>query len=177
MIAWCPSRHKGAETFPAWSTGRESSVGAMAPSDLAQFSTVALRDSGLVVVTTLRADSTMQASVVNAGVLDHPVTGVAAVAFVAQGGSRKLANFRARPQTTVVARAGWEWVAAEGAAAIIGPDDPAPRVDAEALRLLLRAIFVAAGGSHDDWPTYDRVMAEQRRAAVFVIPQRVYSNG
>ena len=36
---------------------------------------------------------------------------------------------------------------------------------------------VAAGGSHDDWPTYDRVMTEQRRAAVFVAPQRVYSNG
>ena len=149
----------------------------MAPSDLAQFSALALRDSGLVVVTTLRADSTMQASVVNAGVLDHPVTGAPAVAFVAQGGSRKLANFCVRPQTTVVARAGWEWVAAEGAAGIIGPDDPAPGIDAEALRVLLRAIFVAAGGAHDDWPTYDRVMASERRAAVFVAPERVYSNG
>jgi len=94
----------------------------MAPSDLDQFSALARRDSGLVVVTTLRPDTTMQASVVNAGVLEHPVTGTPAVAFVAQGGSRKLANFRVRPQTTVVARAGWEWVAAEGAAAIVGTE-------------------------------------------------------
>ena len=149
----------------------------MAPSDLTQFSTLALRDSGLVVVSTLRADGTIQASVVNAGVIEHPGTGAAAVALVAQGGSRKLANLRVRPRVTIVARAGWEWVAAEGAAEIIGPDDPAPGVDAEALRLLLRAIFTAAGGTHDDWPTYDRVMADERRAAVVVVPRRVYSNG
>ena len=149
----------------------------MAPSDLSQFSTLALRDSGLVVVSTLRADATIQASVVNAGVIDHPTTGSAAVAFVARGGSRKLANLRVRAQTTIVARAGWEWVAAEGAAEIIGPDDPAAGVDAEALRLLLRAIFTAAGGTHDDWATYDRVMVEDRRAAVIVSPARVYSNG
>ena len=149
----------------------------MAPSDLTQFSTLALRDSGLVVVSTLRADATIQASVVNAGVIDHPITGAAAVAFVARGGSRKLANLRVRAQATVVARAGWEWVAVEGAVEIIGPDDPATGVDSEALRLLLRAIFTAAGGTHDDWPTYDRVMLEDRRAAVIVPPVRVYSNG
>jgi PPOX class probable F420-dependent enzyme len=149
----------------------------MAPSDLAQFSALALRDHGLVVVTTRRADATMQASVVNAGVLDHPLTGGAAVAFVAQGGSRKLGNLRARPHTTVVARAGWEWIAVEGAAEIIGPDDPKPGIDDEAVRLLLRAVFTAAGGTHDDWPVYDRVMAEERRAAVVVAPRRVYSNG
>ena len=60
------------------------------------------------------------------------------------GGSRKLANFRVRPETTIVARVGWEWIAVEGAAEIIGPDDPAPGIDDEALRLLLRAIFTAA---------------------------------
>ena len=149
----------------------------MAPSDLAQFSALSLRDHGLVVVTTLRADATMQASVVNAGVIDHPLTGAPSVALVAQGGSRKLANLRDRPETSIVARAGWEWVAVEGAAEIIGPDDPATGVDDEALRLLLRSIFTAAGGTHDDWPTYDRVMAAERRAAVFVTPRRVYSNG
>lgn len=149
----------------------------MAPSDLAQFSALALRDSGLVVVTTLRSDDTMQASVVNAGVIDHPLTGAPSVALVARGGTRKLVNFRVRPQTTIVARAGWEWIAAEGAAEIIGPDDPNPKIDAEALRLLLRAIFTAAGGTHDDWPAYDRAMVEDRRAAVIVTPQRVYSNG
>ena len=64
----------------------------------------------------------------------------------------------------------------EGRAEIIGPDDPHPLVDAEQLRLLLREVFVAAGGEHDDWDTYDRTMLEQRRAAVFVAPSRIYSN-
>jgi hypothetical protein len=149
----------------------------MAASDLAQFAALALRESGLVVVTTLRADNTMQASVVNAGVIEHPLTGEQAVALVAMGGSRKLANFGARPHTTIVARAGWEWVAVEGSADIIGPDDPKPGIDAEALRRLLRAVFSAAGGTHDDWPAYDRAMADERRAAVVVTPRRVCSNG
>ncbi len=34
----------------------------------------------------------------------------------------------------------------------------------------------AAGGTHDDWDTYDRVMAEERRTAVLITPDRVYSN-
>ena len=74
----------------------------MATSDLDQFATLSLRENGLVVVTSLRADSSVQASVVNAGVLDHPTTGVRSVAFVAQGASRKVVNLRARPQTTIV---------------------------------------------------------------------------
>jgi len=144
---------------------------------LEAFAALAARDNGLVVVTTLRADDTMQASLVNAGVFEHPRTGVATVALVAAGGSRKLANLRARRRATIVTRAGWEWIAVEGNAEIIGPDDPAADFDADALRILLRDVFTAAGGTHDDWPEYDRVMAEDRRAAVFVTPERVYSNG
>ena len=45
----------------------------------------------------------------------------------------------------------------------------------ERIRLLLREIFTACGGTHDDWDTYDRVMAEERRTAVLVAPERVYS--
>ena len=56
------------------------------------------------------------------------------------------------------------------------PDDPLGGIDAERLRLLLREIFTAAGGSHDDWDEYDRVMAAQRRAAVLVDPARVTGN-
>ena len=44
------------------------------------------------------------------------------------------------------------------------------------LRDLLRDVFVAAGGSHDDWDTYDRVMAEERRLAVFVTIDHVSAN-
>jgi hypothetical protein len=64
----------------------------------------------------------------------------------------------------------------EGPAEVIGPDDPHPLVDAERLRLLLREVFTAAGGEHDDWDAYDRTMLEQRGAAVFVMPSRIYSN-
>ncbi len=78
---------------------------------------------------------------------------------------------------TVVARAGWEWVAVEGEAELIGPDDSYAGVDAETLRRLLREAFRAAGGTHDDWDEYDRVMAEDRRTVVLVTPSRVYSNG
>jgi hypothetical protein len=118
----------------------------------------------------------VQASVVNAGVLEAPVTGQPVVGFVAAGGTRKLSNLRGDPRATIVARAGWRWATVEGDAQLIGPDDPHPDVDGEALRLLLRAVFEAAGGTHDDWDTFDRVMADERRAAVLVTPRRVYTN-
>ncbi len=144
--------------------------------DVADFAALAGRDHGLCVVSTLRAAGTIQSSVVNAGVLKHPVTGVLVVGFTTRGGSAKLANLRARPRATIVVRAGWDWAAAEGPAEIAGPADPQPGVDPEGLRVLLRDVFTAAGGTHDDWPTYDRVMAEERRAVVLVAPERVYSN-
>ncbi|MEN3308293.1 MAG: hypothetical protein V7603_4495 [Micromonosporaceae bacterium] len=145
--------------------------------DLGDFARLVPAERGLCVVSTLRGDGTIQSSVVNAGVLDHPVTGRSVVGLVAIGGSRKLANLRRRPRATIVVRAGGRWVAAEGPVRLVGPDDLEPGVDAEGVRLLLRAIFTAAGGPHDDWPTYDRVMAQERRTAVLIDPDRVYSNG
>jgi PPOX class probable F420-dependent enzyme len=133
------------------------------------------REQYLAVVSTARADSTIQSSLVNAGVLDHPLTGEPTLAFVTYG-AVKLANLRARPQVAVAFRSGWSWATVEGRAELIGPTDPHPQVDAERLRLLLREIFVAAGGQHDDWDAYDRTMLEQGRVAVFVKASRIYSN-
>jgi PPOX class probable F420-dependent enzyme len=144
--------------------------------DLAAFAELVPLDHGLCVFSTVRPDGGIQSSVVNAGVLAHPVRQGQVVGLVATGGSRKLANLRADARATVVVRAGWQWVAVEGNAELIGPDDPHPDVDDRALRLLLRNVFSAAGGSHDDWETYDRVMAEERRTAVLVTPTRVYTN-
>ncbi|OHT82866.1 pyridoxamine 5'-phosphate oxidase [Mycobacteroides saopaulense] len=127
-------------------------------------------------LSTVRDDGSVQSSVINAGVMPHPRTGESVVALVAVGGSRKLDHLRADPRATIVVRAGWRWVTVEGTAELAGPDDPYPGVDDEELRLLLRNIFEAAGGTHDDWGTYDRVMAEQRRTAVLISPRRVYSN-
>ena len=144
--------------------------------DLTDFARLVPLDHGLIEVSTLRPDGTIQASVVNGGVLGHPRTGQPVVGFVVRGGTRKLANLRARPQATVVIRAGWQWAAAEGTTELAGPDDAMPGIDADRQRLLLREIFTAAGGTHDDWDTYDRVMAGERRAAVLLTPLRVYTN-
>lgn len=144
--------------------------------DLTRFEQLVPLDHGLSVVVTRRADHTPHTTVVNAGVLPHPVTGDRVVAFVAAGGTRKLTHLRGDPTIAVVVRAGWQWTAVEGRAQLIGPDDPHGEVDAERLRQLLREIFQAAGGTHDDWDTYDRTMREERRTAVLVEPIRVYSN-
>jgi hypothetical protein len=146
------------------------------PVNLDPFARLVPREHGLATVSVLRPDQTIQSTVVNAGVLNHPITGVPVVGLVVRGGTRKLDYLRARPRATVAIRAGWEWAAAEGAVELAGPDDPRPGVDTDRLRRLLREIFTAAGGTHEDWDTYDQVMAAERRTAVLLTPDRVYSN-
>jgi PPOX class probable F420-dependent enzyme len=138
---------------------------------------LAAPDNGLAVVSTVRADATVQASLVNVGLLPHPATGEPTLGFTTYG-KVKLANLRERPQIAVTFRNGWQWATAEGRAELAGPDDAQPWLkDADQLRLLLREVFTAAGGTHDDWDEYDRVMAKERRAVVLIAPTRVYSNG
>ncbi len=144
--------------------------------DLTGFEALVPLDHGLCVVVTRRADHTPQATVVNAGVLDHPSTATRVVAFVAAGGTRKLGHLRADPTIAVTVRAGWQWVTVEGRAELVGPDDPHAAIDDERLRELLRQIFRAAGGTHDDWDGYDRTMRDEHRTAVLVNPSRVYGN-
>lgn len=145
--------------------------------DLGAFAGLVPLDHGLVVVSTARADGSIQSSVVNAGVLGHPLTGRPVVGLVAGGSSKRLTNLRERPRATVVIRAGWRWAGVEGPVDLAGPDDALGEIDAERLRLLLREIFIAAGGTHDDWEEYDRVMADERRVAVLVTPERTYGSG
>ena len=142
--------------------------------DLADFEAMVPGEHGLAVMTVLGPDGRMRPSVVNIGVLDHPLTGVRVVGAVIQGRARKLANLRERPRISVVLRVGWRWAAVEGPAQIIGPDDPTEGIGPERLRLLLREIFIAADGTHDDFEEYDRVMAAERRAAVLITPDRVF---
>jgi PPOX class probable F420-dependent enzyme len=138
--------------------------------DLTAFADLVPLDNGLCTIVTLRSDGSPQTSLVNAGVMGD------VVAFVAAGRSVKLAHLRADPRIAVVVRAGWQWASVEGTAQLIGPDDPRDGDDGDRVRLLLREIFVAAGGTHDDWDTYDTVMRDERRCAVLVTPTRVYSN-
>ena len=144
---------------------------------LGSFASLVPLDHGLVVVSTARADGSIQSSVVNAGVIEHPSTNEEVVAFVSEGSARRLTNLRARPRATVVIRAGWRWAGVEGRVDLVGPDDPFEGIDGEGLRLLLRDIFTAAGGTHEDWDEYDRVMASERRVAVLVHAERTYGSG
>ena len=144
-------------------------------SGLEDFARLVDGDHGLCVVSTLRPDGTIQSSVVNAGAIAHPGTGEPVLAFVTYGAT-KLRNLRARPQLTATFRAGWAWATIEGTAELVGPDDPNTGVASGALPELLRAIFRAAGGTHEDWDAYDREMVASRRAAVLVVPDRIYGS-
>ena len=138
--------------------------------------TLVALDHGLASVSIARPDGSLQSTVVNAGVIPPPVNGQPVAAFVARGGTRKLDHLRRDPRTTLLWRAGWAWATVEGAAELFGPDDPMPGLNDEALRLLLRQIYEAAGGVHEDWAEYDRVVAAERRVAVLVTPTRIYQN-
>jgi PPOX class probable F420-dependent enzyme len=141
---------------------------------LEEAAALARDERGLTIISTLRADGTIQTSLVNAGVLAHPRTGEQVLAFVTYG-KIKLANLRARPQIAATFRRGWEYASVEGRAELAGPGDPQPWLDADALPPLLRAIFTAAGGTHDNWDEFDQVMREQGRTAVLITPTRVFS--
>jgi PPOX class probable F420-dependent enzyme len=142
--------------------------------DIEPFARLVGGDHGLAVVALAMPDGTAHASVVNAGVLSHPLTGAPVVGIVSRSDSVKLQHLRAHPRATIVLRAGWQWAGVEGTVELAGPDDLMPGVDAERLRLLLREIFIAAGGTHEDFDEYDRVMAAERRTAVLVTPARLF---
>lgn len=133
-------------------------------------------EHGLAIIATTRTDGSVHASLVNAGVLQHPVVGGPVVGAVIRGGALKLRHLRRTGRATITFRAGWEWASVDGQVTIIGPDDPHPDFPADRLPGLLRDIFSAAGGTHDDWPEYDRVMAAERRVAVLITPSRVLGN-
>ncbi len=144
--------------------------------ELHDVAAVAASNGHLAVVSTVRDDGTVQASLVNAGVSTHPITGQQVLSFVAIGGGAKLVNLRKRPSIAVTFHRDWQWITVEGTAELAGPDDPGLGLTSDQLVTLLRAIFTDAGGTHDDWPTYDATMVRERRAAVLITPTRIYSN-
>ena len=133
----------------------------------------AAADQGLSFVSFARANGTVHSTLINAGVMTHPVTDEEVVAFVVRGNTVKLRHWRHAPQATITFRAGWSWIGVEGSVTQIGPDDPMKGFYPADLPQLLRDIFTAAGGTHPDWEEYDRVMAAERRAGVFIHPQKI----
>ena len=134
-------------------------------------------ENGLAVVSTTQADGRVLSSVTNCGIINHPITGEPTVAFVSMGGAARLGHIRRGSQVTVAIRRGWSWLSVTGSAELIGPDQLPDGIDADALRVLLRDVFHAASGTHDDLDEYDRAMAEEGRVAVFVLPDRILGNG
>ena len=118
------------------------------------------------VVTTIGRSGLPQATIVRSG----PYEGT--MAFVVRGGTVKLANLKRDDRCTVlVAKPDWtRYATVEGRAATHRQDNTGE----EELRLLLRRVFSAAGGTHSDWEEFDRVMREEARAVVLVTPERVY---
>jgi PPOX class probable F420-dependent enzyme len=145
--------------------------------DLSSVRRLVAAEHGLAVVCATRGDGTVQTSLVNAGITADQRDRREVVGFVARGDAVKLRHFRARPYANIVWRSGWEWVAIEGSVTLIGPDNPLPGFATEDLPALLRTIYVDAGGEHDDWDEYDRVMAAERRTAVLITPTRMSTNG
>ncbi|HET6743172.1 MAG TPA: pyridoxamine 5'-phosphate oxidase [Kribbella sp.] len=143
---------------------------------LARINELGRQDHFLAVAITQRRSGEPAASVVNAGVVAHPVTGEQVVALVARGRTAKLTHLRRTPSATLVFRAGWEWIGVSGSVELAGPDDPLPGVDAERLRVLLRDIYHAAGGDHSDLDAYDAEMVADRRTAVLITPEHFTSN-
>jgi hypothetical protein len=133
-------------------------------------------DNALASVSIIRTDGSIQTTVVNAGIVDHPVHGAEVAAFVARGGTRKIVHLRARPTAALLWRAGWAWVAVDGTTELCGPDDPLAGIDDAARATLFRRIMVAAGVDHDDWDEFDRLAAAECRTAVLLTPRRVYQN-
>jgi PPOX class probable F420-dependent enzyme len=123
-----------------------------------------LQQQPYAVVSTLRPSGTIQSTLVNVGLYAD------GVAFTTVSRSRKEYNLARHPACTVTIHNGPYWITVEGTAQLHTWDNTA----VQTMQRLLREIYVAAGGTHDDWATYDRVVREERRAAVIVRPQRIY---
>ena len=109
----------------------------------------AAADNGLAIISYGRVDQSVHSSLVNAGVMTHPATDENVVAVVVRGNAIKLTHWRATPKANIVFRTSWSWIGVEGSVSIIGPDD-LNGFDPAAVPQLLRDVFTAAGGTHDD---------------------------
>ena len=130
-------------------------------------------ETGLSTISTTQAGGRVLSSIVNCGVMDHPVTGEPTVAMVSRGNAARIGHIRRGSEVTVAVRRGWAWVSVTGAADLVAPNELAPGMDADGYRMLLREIFTACGGTHDNWAEYDQAMIDDGRIAVFVNPDRI----
>ena len=145
-------------------------------SDIEIFSNYLSEETGLATISTSQVDGRVLSSVVNCGMIEHPLTGDVCVAFVSGSKAARLKHIDRGSQVTISVRRGWAWSSATGSADLIRPESLPESIDAEQMRLLLREVFHAAGGVHDDLEEYDRAMAQEKRVVVCVTPERILGN-
>ncbi len=128
-----------------------------------------LEQSRVVVFTTFRRDGMPQQSLVTVGELNG------GLAFTTRSRNAKALNLArdVRCAMMLVSPDRRRFAVLDGEAEVLGPHN----LDAEALRLKLREVFTAAGGTHDDWDAYDRAMVEQGRVAITLRPSRIVGHG
>lgn len=134
------------------------------------------QETGLATVSTIQKDGGILSSVVNCGVLPHPTTQKLCVAFVSAGNAARLKHIERGSQVTVAIRREWKWVSVSGKANLFGPEHLPENFDPEQLRILLRDVFISAGGVHDDFEEYDKVMASEKRVVVCVEVEQIRGN-
>ncbi len=145
-------------------------------SDIETFSNYLSEETGLATVSTTQVDGKVLSSVVNCGIIQHPLTGATCVAFVSGSNAARLKHIDRGSQVTISVRRGWAWSSVTGPADLIRPENLPDSIDTEKMRLLLREVFHAAGGVHDDLEEYDRAIAEEGRVVICVIPERILGN-
>ena len=145
-------------------------------SDIEIFSNYLSEETGLATISTSQVDGRVLSSVVNCGMIEHPLTGDVCVAFVSGSKAARLKHIDRGSQVTISVRRGWAWSSATGTADLIRPEKLPEGIDTEQMRLLLREVFHAAGGVHDDLEEYDRAIAQEKRVVVCVTPERILGN-
>lgn len=126
--------------------------------------TAMLKQQPYAVVSTIRPSGTIQNTLVNVGLYAD------GIGFTTVGKSRKEVHLKLNPACTITIHNGPYWITVEGNARLYTWDN----TDSETMRQILRSLYVIAGGTHDDWETYDRVIRKEQRAAVVVVPERIY---
>jgi PPOX class probable F420-dependent enzyme len=163
--------------LPHFDAHNPSEGAATMPVDLDFVRTLARDANNLAVLATTRLDGSVHASLISAGVMNDPIDGGGSIGMVIGGSTAKLRLLRRTRRAATTFQAGFRWVTVEGPVRIAGPDDLDGSLTATEIPPLLRKVFVAAGGTHENWAEYDRVMAEERRAAVFIRAARIIGNG
>ena len=127
-----------------------------------------LSENHQAVLTTFRRDGGAQMSIITVGAYRD------GAAFTTTDDRAKLRNLRRNPRCSLlVSHDNWRpYVVLEGQAQVLAADN----TDAEELKHALRDVYRSASGGkeHPNWDDYDRAMVEDKRAAVIVVPDRVY---